>query len=145
MIVILMAIAQMNWGRLKFSLKDKRMKEFTESLNKIYSLAENHSGFIWRIPDNQSELQLSDLGFDKMISATVSVWANIDSLKDYTYNSLHGFYLKRSSEWFKKIDGPQLVIWNIENNNQPTFKESFDRLKYLKENGPSDHAYGWEK
>ena len=135
----------MNWGRLKFSLEDKRMLEFADSLNEVYSLAENHSGFIWRIPDDQSELQLSDLGFDKFISSTVSVWRDLNSLKDYTYDSLHGVYLKRSSEWFEKIEGPQLVIWNVENNNQPTFRESFDRLKYLKDNGSSDYAYGWEK
>ena len=140
-----MVIAQMNWGILKFPLTDKKMTEFNESLNKVYNLAENHPGFIWRIPDDKLESQLSDLGFDNMISATVSVWVNIASLKDYTYNSLHGLYLKRSSEWFKKINGLQLVIWDIENNVQPTLKESFDRLKYLEDNGPSDHAYGWER
>ena len=138
-----MAIAQMNWGKLKFSLKDKRMAEFAASLNKVYNLAENHQGFIWRISDSQCQLQLSNLGFDKFISSTVSVWKDLDSLRDYTYNSLHGIYLKRSSEWFKKIDGPQLVIWNVEDDYQPTFRESFDRLEYLKNNGPSDYAYGW--
>ena len=139
-----MAIAQMNWGKLKHPLEDKRMTEFSRSLNEVYSLAENHLGFIWRIPDNQSELQLSDLGFDKLISSTVSVWNDIESLKDYTYNSLHGFYLKRSSEWFQKIDGPQLVIWNVGNSDKPTYKESFERLEYLKNKGPTDYAYGWK-
>ena len=60
---------------------------------------------------------------------------DIESLKDYTYNSLHGVYLKRSSEWFQKVEGPQLVICNVVNHAQPTFKESFDRLEYLKKNG----------
>ena len=64
-----MAIAQMNWGKLKFSIEDKRMIEFAESLNEVYILAENHSGFIWRISDKESESQLSDLGFDKLISS----------------------------------------------------------------------------
>ena len=140
-----MAIAQMNWGRLKFSLEDKRMREFADSLNEVYSLAENHPGFIWRMSDKQSESQLADLGFDKFISSTVSVWKDINSLKDYTYNSLHGVYLKRSSEWFKKIDGPQLVIWNTDNDAKPTFKESFNRLEYLKNNGSTDYAYSWEE
>ena len=140
-----MAIAQMNWGRLRFVLEDKRMEEFAESLNNVYGLAENHPGFIWRIPDSQSISQLSDLGFDKLISSTVSVWVDIKSLKDYTYNSLHGVYLKRSSDWFQKVDSPQLVIWNVETNDKPTFKESFDRLEHLKDNGPSDYAYGWER
>ena len=69
----------MNWGRLKFSLEDKRMKEFAESLNEVYGLAENHPGFIWRISNDQSKSQLSDLGFDKLISTSVSVWKNITS------------------------------------------------------------------
>ena len=140
-----MAIAQMNWGKLRFSLEDIRMSEFANALSKVYSLAESHPGFIWRIPDNHSELQLADLGFDKLLSATISVWTDINSLKDYTYNSMHGSYLKRSSEWFQAIDGPQLVIWDVKNNNQPTFRESFERLDYLKNNGTSSFAYGWEK
>ena len=103
------------------------MFKFAESLNEVYILAENHSGFIWRISDKESESQLSDLGFDKLISSTVSVWTDIESLKEYTYNSLHGTYLKRSSEWFQKIDGPQLVIWNVESDDKPTYKESFEK------------------
>ena len=86
-----------------------------------------------------------DSRFDRLISSAVSVWKNSISLKDFTYNSLHGVHLKRNFKWFKKVHGPQLVIWNVENNYQPTFKESFDRLEYLKDNGSSDYAYGWER
>lgn len=144
MIRFFMAIAQMNWGKLKYPINDKRMTEFSNSLNTIYSLAQNHSGFIWRISDEEAEKQLIELGFDELTSSTVSVWDNVDSLKDYTFNSLHGFYVKRSSEWFQKVEGPQLVIWNTSNDYQPTFKESFDRLEYLKNNGATNYAYGWQ-
>ena len=144
MLLFFMAIAQMNWGKLKYLLEDEKMIEFSNSLNKVYSLAEDHPGFIWRISDREAEFQLSEIGFDKFISSTISVWKNIEALKDYTYNSLHGMYLKRSSEWFEKIEEPRLVIWNVEYNYKPTFKESFDRLEYLKINGPSDFAYGWK-
>ena len=140
-----MAIAQMNWGTLKYPLEDERMIEFSNSISTIYSLAEVHPGFIWRISDEEAEKQLLELGFDELISSTVSVWDNADSLRDYTFNSLHGIYLIRSSEWFKKVEGPQLVIWNIANNHQPTFKEAFNRLEYLKSNGETDYAYGWQR
>ena len=138
-----MAVAQMNWGRLKYSLQDKRMAEFAASLNEVYALAENHIGFIWRISDNQSELELSNLGFNKLISSTLSVWKDLESLKDYTYNSLHGVYLKKSSNWFQKVEGPQLVVWNVKNDDEPTFKEAFERLEYFREKGPTDNAYAW--
>ena len=132
-------------GKLRFSLEDKRMKELAESLHKVFSLAEEHPGFIWRISESQSKVQLFELGFDKLISSTVSVWKDSISLKDFTYNFLHGVYLKRNFKWFKKVHGPQLVIWNVENNYQPTFKKSFDRLEYLKNNGSSDYAHEWKR
>ena len=140
-----MAIAQMNWGILKYSLKDVKMLEFYKSLSKVYTLAENHPGFIWRVPDNLVDKQLTNLGFDNLTSSTVSTWDNLESLMDYTYNSLHGEYLKRSSEWFKKVEGPQLVIWDVENDAKPTFKEAFERLNHLRINGSTNYAYGWGK
>ncbi|MRX33093.1 DUF3291 domain-containing protein [Aminobacter sp. MDW-2] len=40
---------------------------------------------------------------------------------------MHGIYLKRTSEWFEKIDEPQLVTWFIENSNvRPTFAEAWE-------------------
>ena len=87
MLIFLMTIEQMNWVKLRFSLEYIRMAEFTKSLDKVYQLAESHPGFIWRIPDNQSELQLADIGFDKLISSTVSVWDNLGSLKYILYSS----------------------------------------------------------
>jgi len=75
-----MAIAQMNWSKLRFSLEDKRMVEFADSLNQVYSLAESHPGFIWCITDNQSELQLSDFGFEKLISFSVKSFGEISGM-----------------------------------------------------------------
>ncbi len=37
-----MAIAQMNWGRMKFAPDDPRLSEFMSSLGKVYALAEAH-------------------------------------------------------------------------------------------------------
>jgi|TARA_B110000438_G_C15805204_1_gene646973 hypothetical protein len=121
------------------------MLEFYKSLSEVYTLAENHPGFIWRVPDNLVDKQLTNLGFDNLTSSTVSTWDNLESLMDYTYNSLHGEYLKRSSEWFKKVEGPQLVIWDVENDAKPTFKEAFERLNHLRINGSTNYAYGWKK
>lgn len=138
-----MAIAQMNWGQLRFPLSDRRMAEFERSLEPVYRLAEEHPGFIWRVPDEQAAEQLQALNFDEKISATVSVWKSVDALKDYTFNSLHGEYLKRSDEWFDPVDGPQLVIWTVEPSSRPGFAEAFDRLEALKNFGPTQDTYGW--
>ncbi|GAA4107676.1 DUF3291 domain-containing protein [Aminobacter aganoensis] len=139
-----MTIAQMNWGRLTFSPEDPRLKDFMDSLDEVYRLAERHPGFLWRIPDEVIAQEIQASGFDNRMSATVSLWTSLDALHDYTYNSLHGVYLKRTSEWFEKVDGPQLVVWDVEDGNiRPSFREAWERLLALRESGPSARGYGW--
>jgi hypothetical protein len=65
-------------------------------------------------------------------------------LQDYTFKSLHGAYLKRTSEWFEPVEGPQLVVWDVEENARPSFFEAWERLQDLKQNGPSERGYGWK-
>ncbi|SLN23519.1 hypothetical protein ROA7450_00936 [Roseovarius albus] len=138
-----MAIAQMNWGKMRYPLDDPRMAEFSDALAQIYALAEAHPGFIWRIPDAEATQQLQDLGFDDKTSATVSVWENAETLKDYTFETLHGDFLSRKHEWFETVSGPQLVIWPVTTTSRPSFGEAFDRLNHLKSHGNTPEAYGW--
>ncbi len=138
-----MAIAQMNWGRMRFPLNDPRMVEFAEALGDVYSIAEGHSGFIWRISDCDAEEQLSAMGYDERTSATVSVWDSVEALKRYTFETRHGTFLGRAGEWFEKVAGPQLVLWNTEHTDRPTFREAFARLKHLEKHGDTSRAYGW--
>ena len=138
-----MAIAQMNWGRMQHPIKHPSMFEFATSLEHVYHLAEIHRGFVWRIPDNDAERQIHELGFGDTISATVSVWTTVEALRDYAFGSLHGQFLGRKETWFEQVRGPQLVIWDVEDNIRPTFKDAFEKLEVLKKNGPTEAAYGW--
>lgn len=140
-----MAIAQMNWGRMKFAPDDPRLSEFMDALARVYAQAEAHPGFIWRIPDDDVAGQLAALGHDNRVSATVSVWDSVASLRDYTFQTEHGQFLDRASEWFETVEGPQLVIWDVAENTRPDFDEAFSRLDHLRQNGDSDFAYGWPK
>ena len=138
-----MAIAQMNWGRMLFPLDHPRMADFSESLDGTYGLADKHQSFIWRIRDDDAAMQLQALGFDNKLSATVSVWETERALREYTFKSLHGQFIDRKREWFEDVEGPQLVIWKVDPDAQPTFGEAFERLEILKANGPSSAAYSW--
>ena len=121
------------------------MKEFLNSLVEVYRLAEDHPGFLWRIPDDTIAAEITSSGFDNRMSATVSMWKRVDDLHDYTFNSLHGAYLKRTAEWFDQVDGPQLVVWDIEDDARPSFFEAWERLQHLKQYGPSHRGYGWKR
>ena len=133
----------MNWGRMLYPLDDPRMKEFADRLDAVYRLAEEAPGFIWRIDEAQLTADLSKLGCDSLTSATVSTWRTMDDLKRYTYETEHGEFLKRTSEWFEAVEGPQLVIWPVEPSERPSFIEAQGRLEHLKIHGSSDYAHGW--
>lgn len=138
-----MAIAQMNWGRMKFAPNHPRLSEFMDALERIYTQAEAHAGFIWRIQSEAAAQELAALGYDDRMSATVSVWRSVEYLRDYTFNSEHGTFLKRTAEWFEAVDGPQLVIWDVDPYTRPGFREAFDRLEHLRQHGDSEIAGGW--
>jgi hypothetical protein len=140
-----MAIAQMNWGRMLYPLDDPRMQEFADHLDEVYNIAEQAPGFIWRIDGTQLTKEMSELGDDGKTSTTVSVWESISDLHHYTYQGQHGMYLDRAQEWFEVVEGPQLVMWNVEKDVKPSFKDAQKRMDYLKEHGDSDYAYGWPK
>lgn len=135
-------IAQMNWGRMRYALDHPDMIEFKSALGRIYTQAEKHAGFIWRIPEDLLAAQLEAHGFDQKTSATVSVWKNYAALKEYTFLAEHGDFLKRSNEWFEKVSAPQLVMWNTLPNDRPDFNEAFRRLGCLKAKGDTQEAFG---
>ena len=133
----------MNWGRMKYAPDDMRLAPFMSELDRVYRVAEMHKGFIWRMNDEEVARQLADLGHDDCMSATVSTWKSIEDLKDFTFNSDHGVFLKRAAEWFEPLPGPRLVIWSVARETRPDFRGAFDRLDHLSRNGDSEFAHGW--
>ncbi len=136
-------VAQMNWGRMKYDPGDPRLVEFEGGLEAIYALAASSPEFIWRVPDEEIAADLVSNGFDLRTSATVSVWKSHADLYRYTFQSLHGKFVDRRLEWFERIGGPQLVIWNVTADDRPDFPEALNRLNQLKTHGPSAYAFGW--
>ncbi len=140
-----MAIAQMNWGRLRHALDHPDMATFNAALSGVYALAEQHPGFIWRIPDDDAARQLGQLGHDNRLLATVSVWDTVEALHDFTFSHDHGAYFDQRAKWFEPVAPPQLVLWDTLPTARPTFEEAFRRLERLKTEGPSPSAYQWPK
>ena len=136
-------IAQMNWGRMKYAPGHPKLADFEAALERVYGLAEQHPGFIWRISDNEIAEQLLQNGFDERTSATVSVWRSYEELHDYSFNTEHGSYLDRKDAWFEPLDGQRLVIWNVSEGDRPDFNEALRRLNRLNAVGPSAEAFGW--
>ena len=71
----------------------------------------------------------------------LSVWESLESLRQFVYKSHHVESLRNREQWFEPIEGPILALWWIPVGHIPTVLEARQRLEYLKEHGPTAHAF----
>jgi hypothetical protein len=136
-----MHIAQLNIAKMLGPIDSPIMADFVNNLEGINALAEESDGFIWRLTgeeDNATAIQVFD---DMSIIINMSVWRDVDALKNYVYKTAHAEIMKRKKEWFSKMDSMHMVLWNIPEGNIPSPAEAKERLAYLNENGESDYAF----
>lgn len=138
-------LAQLNVARLLFALEDERIDEFRNNLDQINALAESSKGFVWRLKDDSGNATEIPVSPDPMLVANMSVWKDVDSLKGFAYESDHVEFLRKKKLWFEKPKGQYMVLWWVEEGNQPSMEEAMARLKYLEKHGPSQKAFSFRK
>ena len=69
---------------------------------------------------------------------------DLDSLFQYTYYSDHTAIFRRRQEFFQHIEGAYLVLWWVPAGHIPSVEEAEDRLDYLRQHGPTGHAFGFK-
>ena len=136
-------LAQYNIIRLKDDLNSPIVKEFKDFLAPVNLLAEESSGFIWRLKDESghSATDVETPYEDKLIFVNMSVWENYEFLKAYTYQTVHRYFLKNRKKWSNEIEGHSAVLWYIEEGEIPTLAEAEEKLDLLKRKGSSPIAF----
>lgn len=131
--------AQLNIAELTMSLEDTGMMDFVTNLDRINGIAEQRPGFIWRFtePDNSASMAV----FGENMLVNMSVWTNKQALLDFTYRSPHLEIYKRRKEWFRKMNGPQMVCWYIKAGHIPSLEAAKERLDYLAQYGETPWAF----
>ena len=139
-------LAQCNISRLKFSLEHPDMREFYEFLEPVNQLADKQDGFIWRLKSDYGEASsnLAPVFNDPFMIINISVWKDVISLHNFTFNTVHQYFLKNRSKWLSKVEGVQFVMWWIDNLQMPTIEEAMEKLKLLETYGASAHAFDWK-
>lgn len=136
-------LAELNIGRLRAPLDHPSMKEFSDFLDPVNKLAEESEGFIWRFTDDEgtpsSYLQTPFSSQDILVN--FSVWKDLESLKRFTFHTVHTYFLRNRASWFHRMQSHHLVLWWIDAGTIPTLKEAKNRLEYLESNGPSPFAF----
>lgn len=136
-------LVQFNITKLKADLDDPIMKEFRDFLAPVNLLAEESPGFVWRFSDEGGDAAIDvETPFeDPMIFVNMSVWEDLKSLRDYTYNTVHSYFLKNRKKWSEKLDGHQIVLWWVRDGILPTLEEAKQKLDLLTQKGPTFEAF----
>jgi len=136
-------LAQFNIIKLKDELNSPMIKEFRDFLAPVNLLAEESEGFIWRLKDESghSATDIETPYEDKLIFVNMSVWENFTLLKEYTYKTVHSYFLKSRKKWADEMDGYKAVMWYIDKGHIPTIEEAKTKLDVLNQKGSTPEAF----
>src|ERR1700722_4917003 len=103
-------LAQVNIGRVLAPTDDPIMAGFMARLE-INVLAERSPGFVWRLQTSEGNATYFRPYDDDRILMNMSVWENVEALRQYVYRSTHAELLRQRHEWFEKFAGVYLALW----------------------------------
>ena len=138
-------LAQLNIARMRFPLESPEMADFVNNLDRINELADSSEGFVWRLQGDGNDATSLRPFDDDFIIVNMSVWDNLESLKNYVYKSAHTDIFRRRAEWFEKVQEAMVVNWWIPTGQIPTLTESKERLEHLRQNGSSEFAFSFRE
>ena len=136
-------IAQFNIARALYDLDDPRMAEFMDMVPKMNALAARSPGYVWRLQDEHGP-DGPDFSDEPRMTMTLSVWKDVESLRHFTWSTLHKRFRLRTHEWFERMDQAYLAIWPIADDHRPNGTEAMAMLDKLRREGPSDAVFGTE-
>jgi hypothetical protein len=138
-------LAQINIARMLAPIDDPIMADFVAQLPPINALAEQSPGFVWRLQSDNGDATSINVYDDDMIIINLTVWENVDFLREYVYKSAHHGILRERKRWFEKFDGPYYALWWLPAGDLPDPQEGKERLEYLQVHGESSYAFSFKK
>jgi hypothetical protein len=138
-------IAQLNIGMMTGkNIDDPVMKGFVAQLDAINALAEQSSGFVWRLKSDEGNATSYNPYKDERIIINFSVWQNVEALKNFVYKSAQTAVMKNRKKWFESFGQAYYVVWNIPEGYIPSLDEAVERLSVLQQKGPTDYAFDFK-
>jgi hypothetical protein len=138
-------LAQVNIGRARAATTDPIMQGFMSQLEDINALAERTPGFIWRLQTEDGDATAVRPYADERIMINLSVWADLQSLRTYVFQSAHAAVMRRRREWFERFQGIYLALWWVPSGHRPTPVEAVGRLAHLEAHGPTPFAFSFKQ
>lgn len=133
-------LAQLNIARMRAPMESPLMADFVANLDRINALADAAPGFVWRLQDEAGNATaIRPFGEDMLVN--LSVWRDVESLKEYVYRSAHVDIMRRRREWFDPMAEASVVLWWVPAGHRPELDEAAEKLDHLRRHGPTASAF----
>lgn len=139
-----MQLAQLNIATLVAPIDSPELVDFVANLDRINALAEESTGFVWRLQTEEGDATgIKDFGDDIIVN--MSIWQDVESLQKFVYESTHIEIMRRRRDWFEKMRDNYMVLWWIPEGHLPSLAEAEEKLELLKKNGPTPDAFSFRQ
>jgi Domain of unknown function (DUF3291) len=139
-------LAQVNIGRARGEITDPVMQGFVARLEEINALAEQSPGFVWRLQtEDGNATAVRPYPGDDRIMINMSVWTDLESLREYVFRSAHAAVMRQRREWFERFEGIYDALWWIPAGHRPTVPEAVNRLAHLEAHGTTPYAFSFQQ
>ena len=116
------------------------MAGFKAALEPINALADEATGFVWRLQTEDGDATAIRPYEDERMMVNMSVWESIEALRAFVYTSGHTSVMRNRKRWFDRLE-TYLVLWWVPAGHLPTIEEAKERLEHLERCGPTPYAF----
>jgi Domain of unknown function (DUF3291) len=138
-------LAQLNIGIIRGPMDSPVMAEFAANLERINALADAAPGFLWRLQTEAGDATAIRPFENENQLLNMSVWRDLESLRDFVYHSAHAQFLRRRREWFERMSEAYLVLWWVPCGHRPGLEEAMRKLEALRGAGPQREAFTFRR
>jgi len=138
-------LAQINVAQAKDEMDTEVMAGFVSRLDEINAIADQSSGFVWRLQSEEGDATSIRVFNDPLLIVNMSVWEDIESLKSFVYKSFHVELIRDSEAWFNKLGMPHQALWWVTQGLLPTVEEAKQKLEHLQLHGASNVSFNFSK
>jgi uncharacterized protein DUF3291 len=97
-----MHLAEFNIGTLKYNWEDPRVADFLNNLVRVYDIAYCAPGYVWHWEGDDMEAAQFDpngpWNGNRRTACTLSVRTDVESLHNFTFNTVHKQFFDRTGE-----------------------------------------------
>ncbi len=134
-------LAQANIATFRWHIDDSRMRGFTERIQPVNQLAEQTDGFVWRYVESYTPRDIEEPWNNPLLFFNMSVWRNVDSLKDFLRSPEHVEMMRNKTDWIVPAAIPSLALWWIDGTTRPTIDDAIQAFASLAKLGDTDAAF----